>query len=125
MLRHYFLPVFLTAGLTALIICFIIIVEKAPHAEVLSGVTFFVLLTLPFSAVGLAVLMPVVELVRQQSWSTMRKASTVCGAGALLGAGLLLWFSWALGAFSGALSASIWLCLNWQHLRSRAKASPN
>jgi hypothetical protein len=124
-LRLYFLPVFLTAGLTALVICFIIIGVKAPHADVLSGVTFFAPLALPFSAVGLAALMPVVELLRRQSWSTMRKASIVWGAGALLGAGLLFWFSWALGAFSGALSAGIWLGLNWQRLRSTATARPN
>lgn len=118
MIRHYLLPVLLTVGATALVLCLTIIVETGIHGDLFSGITLFAAAVFPFSALGLLALMPIVEMVRLRAWAIAGKASIVLCAGGLLGAALLAWFSSILGAFCGALSASIWLCLNWGHLQS-------
>jgi hypothetical protein len=123
MIRHYLLPVVLTAGAIALGLCLSIIGLGAVHGDLLSGIALFALAAFPFWAIGLLALMPIVELVRRRPWPIGGKAWVIFCAGGLLGTALLAWVNFILGALCGALSALVWLCLNWRHLQSSSITS--
>ena len=126
MIRLYLLPVILTAGLAALLYCLSAIAAGminglgvvGGYGSLIWAGTIFAVVVFPFSAVGFLILILIIKLLRPRPWSISFKALVILCAGGSLGGALLAWLSMSMGALCGALSAGIWLGLNWRHLRS-------